>query len=196
MAASVNPSDKDLAIRERILSAFAQQAGFAGPKMVTMTELAKSLAMSTKTLYRHFPNKAALVTALIAQWQESFLAKRKQRIEAGTDAHKRIQLGALECLALNNQFSEAFWLQIERDYSESFSLIAEQQQMFLQIAQGALLPEIRSDLNTELALINLWQIINNMPGVQQCEALNITRQDALLELIDVWARGALRQYQT
>ena len=47
-------------------------------------------------------------------------------------------------------------------------------------------------LNTDFALSNLMALIDQANDQQLCHQLNITRKDALLQAIDVWAVGALR----
>ena len=55
-------------VRERILAAFSTKAKRAGIRAVVMGELASDLRMSAMTLYKHFPSKDELVSAMVDAW--------------------------------------------------------------------------------------------------------------------------------
>jgi AcrR family transcriptional regulator len=56
IVSSVSSADRILAAASRL---------FLGPGRVSMDELARELGMSKKTIYRHFPDREALLTAVL-----------------------------------------------------------------------------------------------------------------------------------
>jgi len=45
----------------------------------------------------------------------------------------------------------------------------------------------------DLALSTLMSMINQATDGQLCDRLNLTRKNALLQLIDLWTQGAFRR---
>jgi len=91
------------------------------------------------------------------------------------------------------RFSEQFWLQLERNFPEAFELYQQQYQAFLERSRQNLLALIREDLNPDLALSTLMSMINHAIDSQLCDQLNLTRKNALLQVIDLWTQGAFRR---
>src|SRR5664280_3595678 len=54
--------------RERITRAAVELHGTIGPAATTMSAVAELAGVTRATLYRHFPNEAALFTACSADW--------------------------------------------------------------------------------------------------------------------------------
>ena len=75
-------SESLMKMRTRILTGFESMARDAGPKGVIMTELVTQLGISTKTLYRCFPNKSQLVTELIRSWSIEQIEHQQRRIQS------------------------------------------------------------------------------------------------------------------
>jgi len=185
-------TEKEQKIQIRILKAFETQAFANGPKSVVMTQLATELGMSTKTLYRYFPNKTEMVVAIVEDWRDSMEEHRNTRIKKNQNAAERITEAILEWFNLNNRICDAFWPQVERDYPDAYVIFEQNRLAFLQTSRENLLPEIRKDLQPDIALLSLLTIINNMPNAEVCNEFNITRKDALIQTVDVWTKGALK----
>ena len=56
--------------RRRITEAAVELHGTVGPARMTISELAKRAGVERVTIYRHFPDEAALFEACSAHWQE------------------------------------------------------------------------------------------------------------------------------
>jgi len=179
------------AIKQRILAAFEAQACTVGPRSVVMAELVRELGISTKTLYRHFPSKADIVTALMQSWAHSWIERQHLRIQIGLDPRSRIEQAAMHWLDHTSAFSDQFWLQLERDFPDAYTIYRGEYAAFLQRSRQNLTAVIRPELNPDLALSNLMALIAQASARSLCEQLNMTRKDAMLEAIDLWARGAL-----
>lgn len=177
---------------ERILQCFERQARTIGPRGVVIAELVKELGISTRTLYRVFANKSEIVEALMKSWAAQWLDRQNEGLEAGLDPRRRIERAALNWLEHHSRFSEQFWLQLQRDFPAAHLIYEREYQLFLERSRVNLTPEIRFGLNPDLALSSLMAMIANAGDSDRCDQLNITRRDALVEVVDLWARGALQ----
>jgi len=180
--------------RAQVLEAFARQVRELGLRAVTMSGLAKSLGISTKTLYRHFSSRTELLNALVQDHMQAFNQRRMERLLRGENPHRRVELQSLEWLALQAELGETFFVQLAREYPQAYALYREKMRAFLNSARNTLGPELRKDLNAEHALKMLLDLIQNTPSYQQCEGLGMTRKQALVQAIDIWARGSLAMY--
>ena len=91
------------------------------------------------------------------------------------------------------RFSEQFWQQLERDFPAAFRLYQQQYQSFLKDSRHNLVDAVRADLDPQLALSTLMRMIQHAANPQLCEQLNLTRRDALRQVIDLWAQGAFKK---
>jgi AcrR family transcriptional regulator len=179
------------AMKQRILVAFEAQARTIGPRGVVMAELVRELGISTKTLYRHFPTKANIVAALMQSWAQAWIEQQHLRMQVGLDPRSRIEQAAIHWLDHTSTFSDQFWLQLERDFPEAYVIYQSEYASFLERSRQNLAGMIRAGLNSDLALSNLMALIAHASDRNLCDQLNMTRKDALLEAIDLWACGAL-----
>jgi len=185
--------DKDAALRQRILEAFERQARVVGPRGVIISELVGELGISSKTLYRHFDNKGHIVCELMTTWSDHWFALQQRGLSDGHGAKQRIETIAVNWVEHMGRFSEQFWGQLERDFPEAFLIYQQQYQTFLDRSRQNLAGVVREDLNSDLALSTLMNMINHAIDSQLCDQLNLTRKNALLQVIDLWAQGAFRQ---
>ena len=177
-----------------ILSVFEEMSRTHGPRSVVMGELAKTLGMSTKTLYKNFPKKKHLVSALMEKWSAELLDKQNNRINQGMTPKDRITDASVDWLNQTSQFSEIFWAQLERDFPDAFKVYEEGRRVFFDRSRKNLTNSIREELNADLALSNLLAVIANSTNQKLCTQLNITRKDAVVDAVDLWAKGALKEY--
>jgi len=190
---ALDPRSKNSAVRQRILKAFEDQARVVGPRGVIISELVSDLGISTKTLYRHFDNKEHIVYELMTTWSEHWLSLQQRGFSDGLTPKQRIETIAVNWVEHMARFSEQFWLQLERDFPEAFEIHQLQYQAFLERSRQNLTALIREDLNPDLALSTLMSMINQATDGQLCDRLNLTRKNALLQLIDLWTQGAFRR---
>lgn len=175
-----------------ILGVFEEMSRTHGPRSVVMGELAKTLGMSTKTLYKTFPKKKHLVAALLEKWAAELLENQSKRISDGLVPQKRIEIAAIEWLEQTSQFSEVFWKQLERDFPDAYAIYEKERREFLSRSRSNLSNSIREGLNPDLALSNLLAIIGNTSNPHLCDKLNMTRKDAMIQAVSLWAKGALK----
>ena len=193
IATALTRHGKDSALRQRILKAFEGQARVVGPRGVIISELVSELGISTKTLYRHFDNKEHIVYELMTSWSEHWLSLQQRGFSDGLSPKQRIETIAVNWVEHMGRFSEQFWQQLERDFPEAFEIHQQQYQAFLERSRQNLVALIREDLNPDLALSTLMSMINHAIDSQLCDQLNLTRKNALLQVIDLWTQGAFRR---
>jgi len=189
---ALDQRSKESALRQRILKIFEDQARVVGPRGVIISELVSELGISSKTLYRHFDNKEHIVYELMTAWSEHWLSLQQRGFTNGLTPKQRIETIAVNWVEHMGRFSEQFWLQLERDFPEAFEIHQQQYQEFLERSRQNLVALIREDLNPDLALSTLMSMINHATDSQLCDRLNLTRKNALLQLIDLWTKGAFR----
>ena len=177
--------------RERILKGFQLLAHDTGPKGVVMAELVAVLGISTKTLYRCFPNKTQLVTALIHSWANEQRQQQQTRMQSTLTPRERIVEAALNWMEHFGQFSGVFWLQLERDFPEAHALYQQEYDDFIERARQNLTAFVKPSLNADLALSALMALLNHADNIQLCDQLNLTRKVATTQMINLWADGAL-----
>lgn len=179
-----------------ILETFAQQIKTKGLRAVSMANLAKGLGISTKTLYKHFPTKSALIDTVINEKSNEANRGRSRRIMQGMNAHQRIEIATLEWFEQRSELGERFLDELARDFPESFNLYQQHLTSFIARSAKVLKPEIRKELNKDYALSVLWEAINQTPSSEDCKKFGLEREQALSQTIDIWAQGSLKTYQT
>ncbi len=181
--------------RLHILDTFIRMVKVDGLRAVSMLSLSKHLGISTKTLYRHFSSKSDLIKAVMLLNDARFNENRTRRILSGENQHQRIVAASLEWFELRNELGEWFWHELQRDYPDVYTLFEQNLKFFLDRAAALLRPEIRTELNADYAMSVLWRAINEVPTYDECEKLGLSRRDALVQAIDIWARGSLKMYE-
>jgi AcrR family transcriptional regulator len=181
--------------RQRILDTFVKLVKVDGLRAVSMMSLAKTLGISTKTLYKHFSGKTELIQAVVELNDARFNENRARRILTGENAHQRILSASIEWFELRSGLGDWFWHELQRDYSSVYSLFEQRLETFLESSAAILRPQICAELNADYAMSILWKAINEVPSHEECQKFGLSRKDALTQSIDIWARGSLKMYQ-
>lgn len=183
---------RDAELPSRVLRAFEARARERGLRAVVMAELARDLGVSTRTLYRAFPTKAALVHAVLEGWARDVEAAQPERGVRTPDPVARVHAAAVAWLEGSGRFSQAFWAELARDFPRSHTLYARTLRDVLARAREGLEDQLRPGLSTELAFAVLVAAIARAVAPDVCQRANATRSDAARVAIEIWARGALR----
>src|SRR5690606_35770215 len=146
----------------RILGAFSSKAKRSGIRAVVMGELASELRMSAMTLYKHFPSKDALVSAMVDAWALELAA-----IDALDLGHIDDRDAVLERLlewanawtASLAHVSPAFFKDLHRDHPECWTRFQAQIQERKWAAAPFLRPFLRADLEPDVALQMLDHLV-------------------------------------
>lgn len=180
-------------LRRTILNAFSHRAREAGIRGVVMIELARDLGMSSRTLYRVFPSKADLVHAMVMDWMRRFEAVQSERIAEGEGAVGRVLVALGGWLDFTARFHPSFWSELARDYPEAHALYQSKVRGYLRAGRDLLEPQLRPGLQPDLVFGQLMRSIEHASNPARCEKLGITRLQAVVQVVGVWARGALRR---
>lgn len=182
----------DAELEERILGEFSTRARRSGLKAVVMADLARDLQVSTKTVYRVFPTKAALVHRMMERWAGRFDADLLGLSETEQMPFVDQLLQTSEVWQTSRRrFSAMFWDELERDYPDSYQLIVDARarlraSIFERLGPhmvDGLVPEVTMDLFDALLAHALD------PAVQS--RLGIDGRVAVRHAVRVWADGAL-----
>ncbi len=183
-------------VRERILAAFSARAKRSGIRAVVMGELASELRMSAMTLYKHFPAKDELVSAMVDAWALELAA-----IDALDWAKADSCRSALEMLlawadawtASLSQVAPAFFRDLRRDHPKAWerfnAVISERKQQ----AAPLLRPFLREDLDPGAALLMLDHLVTHAADPRFAEQAGLSRREAVRTALSVWGGGALVQ---
>ncbi len=176
----------------RVLEKFEQAARAVGPRHVGMTRLASELGISTRTLYRHFPGKADLVTALIRHRVAGWQTMRDIQLKARMPALHRIHRLAASWIAYVTSFSPDFWRQLARDFPEAQAIIDQEYAAFMMQGGRNLVAIVREDRDPTIALHALKALIERAADVHYCRQMNQPPAAVLRQHLAIWAGGAVR----
>lgn len=182
-------------VRARILGAFSSKAKRSGIRAVVMGELASELRMSAMTLYKHFPSKDALVSAMVDAWALELAA-----IDALDLGHIDDRDAVLERLlewanawtASLAHVSPAFFKDLHRDHPECWTRFQAQIQERKWAAAPFLRPFLRADLEPDVALQMLDHLVTWAADPRNAERLGVARSEAVRTAVSIWGGGALR----
>ena len=183
--------------RGRIVAAARRHFFAHGLRGVTMDDLAAELGMSKKTLYAHFPGKAALVEAVVhekfRQLEAEVAAIASDRSDFLTALHR-----LLACLQRQSaEVQPTFLRDLQREAPELLKWGEARRREVIQRYFGQLLAEgrrqglIRKDVPVHLVievLLGAVQAILNPPKLAE---LGLTPKAALSAVLTVVLEGAI-----
>jgi AcrR family transcriptional regulator len=181
-------------VRERILVAFSSRAKRAGIRAVVMGELASELRMSPMTLYKHFPSKNELVSAMVDAWALELAAIEALdlvQVDDCDEALERLLAWADAWTASLANVSPAFFKDLHRDHPESWARFNAQIEARKQAAAPILGPFLRPDLNPNVALLMLDHLVTQAAEPRYAERLGVSRREAVRTAVSIWGVGAL-----
>ncbi len=180
--------------RDRILEAFEERARKVGIRGVVMSELARELGISKKTLYQHFSSKEDLVSTMIDQLMGE-LHQLGDEISSEITCPKALaQRWAKVMLEGEEAYTKVFWEELERDYPEAYAAVQQQAELGRQRAMAQLAEHLRDDVSPELAIATFGFVLTGALDPDLCERLRMTREESVMAALEIWARGALRTH--
>lgn len=183
-------------VRDRILLAFSNKAKRSGIRAVVMGELASDLRMSAMTLYKHFPSKTELVSAMVDAWALDLAAIDALdlgRVEDCNEVLERLLAWADAWTASLANVSPAFFKDLHRDHPECWASFNAQIEERKQAAAPLLAPFLNPDLNPAAALLMLDYLVTYVADPRSAERLGVSRREAVRTAVSIWGRGALLQ---
>jgi len=185
-------------VRSRILETARQRFFREGFARITMDILARELGMSKKTLYQHFPSKAALVAALMQSFREEVASVLGQitsdaslplleRIACafaeGSRRLRQIERPFLEDLA---RFLPEVWAETERFRAETITRYLGQV-----LEEGRRAGLVRTDLPIDFMLRSFLAATERLVTPMALAELPYTLSEVIRLLIRLFFEGVL-----
>lgn len=162
-----------------------------GPRSLVMADLARSQGMSTKTLYRLFPSKEALILAVVRRWCDGLLAAQEQRDDSGMTTHERVRTALQALVAHRRRFSAQFWTELRDEHPEAWSLHTETLTRSRRRVESWMRLARRPDVDAEVARQSLVALIEVAQRPELLEATGMDLTDALDQIAGIWVRGVM-----
>ncbi len=96
--ATLAPPSAPIETPSRILAAAFDCISDVGLGRTTVEDVARNAGIARQTVYRYFPSKEHLITALVLQEQEKFLDGIRAAFDAAPDLESSLEGGLLFCL--------------------------------------------------------------------------------------------------
>jgi AcrR family transcriptional regulator len=183
--------------RERIIVGARDHFLTHGFRGVTMDDLAAELGMSKKTLYAHFPSKAALLEAVIRDKLGRAEADFRAAIAGKEGAPFAVKMQALlGCVrAHTEELQPSFMRDMRKEAPEIFALVQTGRRGLIQRHFGQLLAEgrkagaIRRDIPADLLVEMLMGTVDAIVTPQRLDELSLTPKAAILQILSVYLTG-------
>ena len=181
-------------VRDRIIVAFSTKAKRSGIRAVVMGELASELRMSAMTLYKHFPSKHELVSAMVDAWALELAAIESLEFGDVDDpdvALERLLAWANAWTASLANVSPAFFKDLHRDHPECWARFDSQINDRKWAMAPVLQPFLRPELDSNVALQMLDRLVTWAADPRYAERLGVSRAEAVRTAVSIWAGGAM-----
>lgn len=181
--AASEPKDQ----KQRILDAFVERAKVVGVRAVSTDELAKTLSISKKTLYKQFRSKEELVREVLDTWEANI---RVPPITETGSALKEVVRRTVERWYDNDaQFNARFWEDVAQDYpalkEKYFNALYE----VTRVCGTALRPYRKPELSEPLVRQLYYMMVLKTPQPEFYERAEVSRKEAVMRSFDVWLDG-------
>ena len=179
--------------KARILAAFSERAKRSGIRSVVMGELATDLRMSASTLYDHFSSKEKLVMAMVDRWSTELAAAESVIRDRSKPPLTRFMLWADGWSKRLVEYSPAFLSDLTHDYPKAWRRLQEDLDRRKEAGAALLRPELRRDVDPEIALALLDMILTRVSNPRFWDRFGVSRQEVYRTALTIWADGALRE---
>lgn len=196
------PIDKALPRRssaDRVVNAARRQFFAHGFRTVSMDDIAAELGMSKKTLYTHFPSKAALVQAIM---QEKFAEVEADLSRLKTTGGQTVETtlrNLLDCVQRHTaEIQPSFVRDIGRELPELFQVIEKRRRDLMRHHFGELFQQgqktglIRNDIPVHVILEILLGAVQSIMNPLKLVELGLTVEAGYASVIGIILEGALR----
>ena len=181
--------DEHAEVATKIIEAFARKARVLGIRSISMTGLASSLRMSTKTLYKYFRTKDELVHELVVRWE----ARAHKPITAyDTNNLMDILRYRIRVWVQNDaQYSTAFWLDLKTGYPALYKVYIDSLHESMRAMRERLTPYLRDDVDVEFAWACYFTLMTDAARPRTFEKVGMTREQCVFAAFDFWVAAAL-----
>ena len=186
--------------RRRIVTGARRYFFANGIRGVSMDDLARELGMSKKTLYTHFPGKAAIVEAAIED-KISEVESEMAEISSGSSEDFPGSIRRLFACVLRQmaEIQPPFMRDILREAPEAFKLIEVRRKEMIQRHIGKLLAEggragiIRKDIPVELIIEIFLGAVQRIMNPPRLSELGLTPESGFSAILGVVFEGAVTE---
>jgi AcrR family transcriptional regulator len=183
------PDDGNAQAAWQIVDAFAAKAKVLGIRSISMGELAKSLRISTKTLYKYFSNKEDVVHELVVRWEARV---HKPISSYGTNDLLEILRHWVKVWVENDaQYSTAFWLDLKSAYPHLYKVYVDSLYERMRAMRERVAPFLRDDINPEFAWAAYFILMTASSQAKTFEKARMTREQCVFAAFDFWVAAAL-----
>ena len=200
-ATNLRSAPTDVNARRRIIGAARQHFFAHGFRAVTMDDLAHELAMSKKTLYAHFPNKNALLEAMLLEKLQSAEADLERITSDGSADFTTSLHQMLACVQHHTEeIQPAFVRDIQREAPELFLVVERRRREVIGRSFSKLLGAgrrqglVRRDIPVPIIieiLLGTIQAIMNPPKMAE---LGLTPKTGFTSILTVVMEGVITQH--
>jgi AcrR family transcriptional regulator len=184
-------------LRVRALHALGERAQVVGLRSVSMADLARYLGISSKTLYRCFETKDAMVYALIERWIEHLFGDVREHYgQSRGDALTALKQWGEAWVRGVQRFSPAFWSELERDHPDAYAAYIDAVRELRDEARASFAGDVRPGVPPEFAQAMFLSMVRTAADPIFSERYAMTRRDAVLAAIDLFALGAFDRNAT
>jgi AcrR family transcriptional regulator len=174
---------------DAVLDAVEVRFGRAGVRALVMSDLARELGMSTKTVYRLFPSKEALVTAVLRRWSTRFLAAQATLLASSMSIEERIRTAAHALVAHRRRFSDDFWQELRSEHPVSWELYTTTMETARERSAVRMATAERTGIEPSLARAALTALVELAQTPAVLEASGLDAGTAIDQVVALWARG-------
>ncbi|MGH1470327.1 MAG: TetR/AcrR family transcriptional regulator [Cellvibrionaceae bacterium] len=171
-----------------IVEAFAQRANVTGIRSISMSDLAKELRISTKTLYKSFRTKEAIVYELVVRWEKRV---HKPISYYGDDLLEILRIWVKIWVENDAQFSTAFWNDLKSDYPQLYKVYVDSLYYRMQNMRTRVTPYLKEGINHEFAWSTYFILMTASSQPKTFEKLGMTREQCVFEAFDFWVEAAI-----
>ncbi|MGI1678387.1 MAG: TetR/AcrR family transcriptional regulator [Cellvibrionaceae bacterium] len=181
-------SSCNLELKERIIDSFIERVKKVGVRAVSTDEMAKTLSISKKTLYKQFRSKEELVASVLDRWAESL--GEPFVISIGENPKIAVLNNVATWYDNDATFCEQFWFDAGEDYPalkakyygtmfENAKIVAEQLTQFKKACYS-------DDFLREAYFLLVMRATEKSFYV----AAKLDRREAVLKAVSLWLDGA------
>ncbi len=180
---NIEPSD----LRVRILDAFMARAKEVGVRAVSTDELAKTLSISKKTLYKQFRSKEEIVSGVLDRWEQQI--KENLPLLDFESPKEFAVANARRWFEIDSQFSPQFWEDASQDYpalrSKYFDCLLEVARVVSRRLSPYRKPNLPKEFVREAHVLLVFKTVES----DFYEKANVSREEAHFMGINVWLDG-------
>ncbi len=173
---------------EAIVDAFAERAKTLGVKAIMMSDIARDLGMSKKTLYKYFAGKEEVVQQLIVRWESRF---ELPAYNPARNIVAQLEEWVEKWLRIDGQYSMEFWAELQAEYPTLHNHYRNALVKRLQELRGYIEPFLRDGMDHNYTWLAYRTLIKQAALPETHQALDLCQRDCVSKALQFWMQAAL-----